>query len=156
MLPKASPIHLLAQFSQEPMARPDAHFCLRTCECTYLVLAARGLQCARSPAEETRGCSPAAVVGCSCRARAPGTRASADVPLGLLRRVESSLARDWTRVPCISRRSPSHWTIREGPEAHFKERGGASLVVQWLRLHAPKAGGPESTLSQGTRFHTLN
>ena len=28
------------------------------------------------------------------------------------------------------------------------------LVVQWLRLHTSKAGGPGSTPGQGTRFHT--
>ena len=30
---------------------------------------------------------------------------------------------------------------------------GASLVVQWLRLHAPNAGGKGSIPGQGTRFH---
>ena len=30
---------------------------------------------------------------------------------------------------------------------------GTSLVVQWLRFHAPKAGGPGSILDQGTRSH---
>ena len=30
---------------------------------------------------------------------------------------------------------------------------GTSLVVQWLRLHAPYAGGPGSIPSQGTRSH---
>ena len=30
---------------------------------------------------------------------------------------------------------------------------GASLVVQWLRLHAPNAGGPRSIPGQGTRCH---
>ncbi|TEA40338.1 hypothetical protein DBR06_SOUSAS40510008, partial [Sousa chinensis] len=29
-----------------------------------------------------------------------------------------------------------------------------SLVVQWLRLHAPNAGGPGSIPSGGTRSHT--
>ncbi|TEA25426.1 hypothetical protein DBR06_SOUSAS11710014, partial [Sousa chinensis] len=28
-----------------------------------------------------------------------------------------------------------------------------SLVVQWLRLHAPKAGGQGSIPGQGTRSH---
>ncbi|TEA35983.1 hypothetical protein DBR06_SOUSAS810106, partial [Sousa chinensis] len=28
-----------------------------------------------------------------------------------------------------------------------------SLVVQWLRLHAPNAGGPGSMPGQGTRTH---
>ena len=31
--------------------------------------------------------------------------------------------------------------------------GGISLVVQWLRLHAPNAGGLSSIPSQGTRSH---
>ena len=32
---------------------------------------------------------------------------------------------------------------------------GTSLVVQWLRLCAPNAGGPGSLPSQGTRSHVL-
>ena len=31
---------------------------------------------------------------------------------------------------------------------------GTSLVVQWLRLHTPNAGGPGSIPGQGTRSHT--
>ena len=31
---------------------------------------------------------------------------------------------------------------------------GTSLVGQWLRLHAPNAGGPGSIPGQGTRSHT--
>ena len=31
--------------------------------------------------------------------------------------------------------------------------GGISLVVQWLRLHAPNAGGLSSIPGQGTRSH---
>ena len=30
-----------------------------------------------------------------------------------------------------------------------------SLVVQWLRLHAPNAGGPSLIPGQGTRSHVL-
>ena len=30
---------------------------------------------------------------------------------------------------------------------------GTSLVAQWLRLHAPNAGGPGSIPHQGTRSH---
>ena len=30
---------------------------------------------------------------------------------------------------------------------------GASLVAQWLRLHAPNAGGPGLIPGQGTRSH---
>ena len=37
------------------------------------------------------------------------------------------------------------------PENNF--RVGTSLVVQWLRLHAPNAGGPGSIPGQGTRSH---
>ncbi|TEA39724.1 hypothetical protein DBR06_SOUSAS3410204, partial [Sousa chinensis] len=29
-----------------------------------------------------------------------------------------------------------------------------SLVAQWIRLHAPSAGGPGSIPGQGTRSHT--
>ena len=32
---------------------------------------------------------------------------------------------------------------------------GTSLVVQWLRLHTPNAGGPGSIPDQGTRSHML-
>ena len=34
-----------------------------------------------------------------------------------------------------------------------KQRYGTSLVVQWLRLHTPNAGGPSSFPGQGTRSH---
>ena len=34
------------------------------------------------------------------------------------------------------------------------EKGGTSLVAQWLRLRTPNAGGLGSTSGQGTRFHT--
>ena len=30
---------------------------------------------------------------------------------------------------------------------------GTSLVVQWVRFHAPNAGGPSSIPDQGTRSH---
>ena len=32
---------------------------------------------------------------------------------------------------------------------------GTSLVVQWLRLHAPNAGGLDSIPGMGTRSHML-
>ena len=41
---------------------------------------------------------------------------------------------------------------REGMAQGIKITG-TSLVVQWLRLHAPKAGGPGSIPGQGTRSH---
>ena len=37
----------------------------------------------------------------------------------------------------------------------FKTLGGTSLVVQWLRLRAPNAGGLGSIPGQGTRSHML-
>ena len=36
----------------------------------------------------------------------------------------------------------------------LKKKKGTSLVVQWLRLHAPTAGGPGSIPDQGTRSRT--
>ena len=36
---------------------------------------------------------------------------------------------------------------------HFKNYPGTSLVVQWLGLHAPNAGGLGSIPGQGTRSH---
>ena len=39
-------------------------------------------------------------------------------------------------------------------DVHTNEKPqGTSLEVQWLRLHAPNAGGPGSIPGQGTRFH---
>ena len=38
-------------------------------------------------------------------------------------------------------------------ETKIKNITGTSLVVQWLRLHAPNAGGPGSIPDQGTRSH---
>ncbi|TEA28249.1 hypothetical protein DBR06_SOUSAS3310030 [Sousa chinensis] len=35
----------------------------------------------------------------------------------------------------------------------MKTSEGTSLVVQWLRLHAPNAGGLGSIPGQGTRSH---
>ena len=32
---------------------------------------------------------------------------------------------------------------------------GSSLVIQWLRLHTPNAGGPGLIAGQGTRSHML-
>ena len=41
------------------------------------------------------------------------------------------------------------FTIKEG-------KSGTSLVVQWLRLHAPNAGGLRLIPGQGTRPHMCN
>ena len=45
----------------------------------------------------------------------------------------------------------------DGPSVLSPEdaREGTSLVIQWLRLHAPSVGGPGSILGQGTRSHVL-
>ena len=41
---------------------------------------------------------------------------------------------------------------RLAPDIHFLRNGlGTSLVVQWVRLHAPNAGGPGSIPGRGTR-----
>ena len=36
---------------------------------------------------------------------------------------------------------------------HLKNKIGTSLVVQWVRLHAPNAGGLGSIPGWGTRYH---
>ena len=38
-------------------------------------------------------------------------------------------------------------------EKEKKQEEGTSLVVQWVRPHAPNAGGPGSIPGQGTRSH---
>ena len=35
----------------------------------------------------------------------------------------------------------------------MKRQSGTSLVVQWVTLHAPNAGGPGSIPGRGTRSH---
>ena len=47
------------------------------------------------------------------------------------------------------------WYNRSGGQfgSFLKSLTGTSLVIQWLRLHAPNAGGPGCISSQGTRFH---
>ena len=37
--------------------------------------------------------------------------------------------------------------------AVIKKSTGTSLVAQWIRFHAPNAGGPGSIPGQGTRSH---
>ena len=41
------------------------------------------------------------------------------------------------------------------PVCHALRAAKVSLMVQWLRLRAPNAGGPGSTPGQGTRSHML-
>ena len=36
----------------------------------------------------------------------------------------------------------------------YKGKSGTSLLVQWLTIHAPNAGGPGSIPDQGTRSHS--
>ena len=36
---------------------------------------------------------------------------------------------------------------------HLKMELGTTLVVQWVRLHAPNVGGPSSIPGRGTRSH---
>ena len=45
----------------------------------------------------------------------------------------------------------SYEALKSGSKLHL----GTSLVVQQLRLHAPKAGGWGSILGQETRSHML-
>ena len=48
------------------------------------------------------------------------------------------------------------WTLQFGLLLYIKNVFlGTSLVVQWLRLHAPNAGGPGSIVDQGIRSHML-
>ena len=47
-----------------------------------------------------------------------------------------------------------NWGL-EGFSCIGKDFQGTSLVLQWLRLHAPNAGGLGSTPGQGTRSHML-
>ena len=39
--------------------------------------------------------------------------------------------------------------------SYYEERGRTSLVDQWLRLHNPNEGGPNSIPGQGTKSRTL-
>ena len=85
-----------------------------------------------------------------------------------------------TRVPCIGRQIRNHCATREAPglgfnrshptsstghrpewiihhhlrpRCRFKAPFGTSLVVQWLRLRAPNAGGLGSIPGQGSRSY---
>ena len=48
-----------------------------------------------------------------------------------------------------------HMQISQHSRQPLRNNSGASLVVQWLRLWAPSAGGPGSIPGQGTRSHML-
>ena len=47
------------------------------------------------------------------------------------------------------------FTISHQEKANQRQWEGTSLVVLWLRLHAPNAGGLGSVPCQGTRSHML-
>ena len=49
----------------------------------------------------------------------------------------------------------SHRLATSALEANIDEKVGTSLVVQWLRLHAPNAGGPGSIPGQAARSFML-
>ena len=46
-------------------------------------------------------------------------------------------------------------TLNTGEDAKKTDHSGTSLVVQWLRLRAPNAGGPGLVPGQGTEAHRL-
>ena len=56
----------------------------------------------------------------------------------------------------VVERSDKMWSAGEGNgkplQYSYLEK---SLAVQWLKLHAPNAGGPGSIPGQGTRSHML-
>lgn len=54
----------------------------------------------------------------SCSSWAPecGLSSCGIIGLTVLRYMESSVTKDWTRVPCISRRIVNHWTTQGSPD----------------------------------------
>ena len=57
---------------------------------------------------------------------------------------------DWTQLGGAARSQWGFLGHEKGPDLKT-ERGGTSLVVQWLRLCAPHAGGPGLIPGQGAR-----
>ena len=55
----------------------------------------------------------------------------------------------------LSRRFLEHCSVTSPSVNQKTVTYGAFLVVQWLKLHAPNAGGPSSIPGQGTRSHML-
>ena len=47
------------------------------------------------------------------------------------------------------------WRTESERQGETKKRSGASLLIQWLRLHAPNTGAPGSIPDQGTGSHML-
>ena len=61
----------------------------------------------------------------------------------------------WTEEPggLLTMGSQRVGHYRRDTHTHTHKSWGASLVVQWLRLFTPKAGGADSIPGQGTRSH---
>ena len=57
-------------------------------------------------------------------------------------------------VPLLQYYAP-HWMALSPISNSTQKSGGTSLLVQWLTLSAPKAGGPGSIRGQGNRSHML-
>ena len=55
---------------------------------------------------------------------------------------------------CDNLESPQGYCAGKKKSQLQKLYSGTSLVVQWLRLHAPNARGPSLSPGQGTRSHT--
>ena len=53
-------------------------------------------------------------------------------------------------LPCVVDPEQTFIALDQELDVSF----GASLVVQWLKLHSPNAGGPGSIPGQGIRSHT--
>ena len=54
-----------------------------------------------------------------------------------------------------SHHASSTWASSHCRPLVCKNNSGTSLVIQWLKLHTPNAGGPCSIHGQGTRSHML-
>ena len=101
----------------------------------------------------------------SLRSLGSGMQAQWWWPTGLVAPwlVDSSQTRDQTHGPCIGRWTLIHCPSREVREAALEDdssalkrpAGTSSLVVPWLRLHAPSAGGPGSIPGQGAGSRML-
>ena len=46
-------------------------------------------------------------------------------------------------------------TLEDSLAVPYETKHSHTLVVQWLRLHDPNSGDPDSTLGQGTRSYML-
>ena len=57
-------------------------------------------------------------------------------------------------ICCLTGHKP-YFTGAQVHNCHVKNEGSTSLVVRWLRLHAPSAGSLGSIPGQGIRSHML-